>query len=45
MVLLFFSSSYFLFLSGIIDSGIMLKGHPDDIKDNSNEKKKESNKN
>lgn len=40
MVLLFFSSSYFLFLSGIIDSGIMLKGHPDDIKDKSNEKKK-----
>ena len=40
MAILFLFSSYFLFLSGIVDSGIMLKGHQDDIKDKSNEKKK-----
>ena len=39
MILLFLISSFLLFLSGIIDPGIMLKGHPNDIKDTKNNTK------
>ena len=42
MILLFLFSSFLLVLSGIIDSGIMLKGHPMDIRDRKNEIKKKS---
>ena len=42
MILLFLLSSILLFLSGIIDSGIMLKGHPYDIRDRKNDTKSKS---
>ena len=42
MIILFLSSSFFLFLSGIVDSGIMLKGHPNDIRDRKNDVKTKS---
>ena len=42
MIILFLISSFLLFLSGIIDPGIMLKGHPNDIKDTKNDIKAKS---
>ena len=42
MILLFLFSSILLFLSGIVDSGIMLKGHPNDIRDSKSEAKTKS---
>ena len=42
MVILILLSSFLLFLSGIIDSGTMVKGHPNDIKDKKDNKKTKS---
>ena len=42
MIILFLISSFLLFLSGIIDPGIMLKGHPNDIRNTKNEIKSKS---
>ena len=42
MVLLLLISSFLLFLSGLIDPGTMLKGHPNDIKDKRDNKKNKS---
>ena len=42
MILLFLLSSFLLFYSGLIDPGIMLKGHPNDIKNTKNNTKTKS---
>ena len=42
MILLLLITSFLLFLSGVIDPGTMLKGHPNDIKDKRDNKKNKS---
>lgn len=42
MIILILLSSFLLFLSGIIDPGTMVKGHPNDIKDKNENRKPKS---